>query len=187
MDGCSVLWMYHSHVVEPMDMNTGLIGPIIITARNQNRPDGSPKDVNLEFITAFAVFDETDSSFFEGNIGRPAKSLRLKATDPVLRDRNLLYSINGYIEANLPLVVMKKGERVRWYLLSNSNEDDVHAAHWHGQTTTSGHMRTDTVFLGPMSMAIAYMVPEEEGIWLFHRHVNDHLMGGMVALFEVRP
>jgi hypothetical protein len=43
MDGSSVLWMYHSHFVEPKDMNTGLLGPIIITGRNQSRPDGRPK------------------------------------------------------------------------------------------------------------------------------------------------
>jgi FtsP/CotA-like multicopper oxidase with cupredoxin domain len=187
MDGSSVLWMYHSHFVEPKDMNTGLLGPIIITGRNQSRPDGTPKDVDREFITAFAVFDETQSWFFEGTLAGQSPHVRLKVGDPILREQNLLYSINGYIEANLPLLKMKRGERVRWYLLSNSNEDDVHAAHWHGQTAISSHMRTDTVPLGPMSMAIADMVPEKQGIWLYHCHVNDHLEGGMVALYEVGP
>jgi len=187
MDASSVLWMYHSHFVESMDMNTGLIGPIIVTKRGMARPDGSPKDVDKEFITDFAVFDETDSWFFEGNAGRETRAVRLKASNPLLREQNLLYSINGYIEGNLPLLTMKKGERVRWYLLSNSNEDDVHMAHWHGNTVVWNSMRMDTMFLGPMAMATADMTPDNEGIWLFHCHVADHFTGGMVARYQVLP
>src|ERR1044071_560852 len=50
MDGSSVFWMYHSHVDESADVNSGLIGPMIITARGQAKPDGSPKDVDKEII-----------------------------------------------------------------------------------------------------------------------------------------
>jgi FtsP/CotA-like multicopper oxidase with cupredoxin domain len=187
MDESSVLWMYHSHFVESTDINTGLIGPIIVTRRGLARPDGSPKDVDREFITDFSLFDETDSWFFEGNAGKQARALRSKTVNPVLREQNTLYTINGYIEANLPLLTMKKNERVRWYLLSNSNEDDVHMAHWHGNTVVWNKMRMDSLFLGPMAMATADMVPDSEGIWLFHCHVNDHFSGGMVGRYQVLP
>ncbi len=187
MDGSSVLWMYHSHFVESTDINTGLIGPIIITRKGHAKPDGSPDDVTREFITDFAVFDETDSWFFEGNLGKQARAARLKATDPILRDQNLLYSINGYVEGNLPMLVMRKGEHVRWYMLSNGNEDDIHMAHWHGNTVVWNNMRMDSISLGPMAMAIADMVPDIEGTWLFHCHVADHYKGGMVARYQVLP
>jgi FtsP/CotA-like multicopper oxidase with cupredoxin domain len=36
-------------------------------------------------------------------------------------------------------------------------------------------------------MASADMVPDSEGIWLFHCHVNDHYVGGMVGLYQVLP
>jgi FtsP/CotA-like multicopper oxidase with cupredoxin domain len=42
MDGSSVLWVYHSHFVESRDMNAGLIGPIIVTAKGRSKPDGTP-------------------------------------------------------------------------------------------------------------------------------------------------
>jgi FtsP/CotA-like multicopper oxidase with cupredoxin domain len=187
MDGSSVLWMYHSHFVESTDMNTGLMGPIIVTRKGAARPDGSPKDVDREFITDYSVFDETDSWFFEGNAGKQGRELRLKAANPLLREQNLIYSINGYIEGNIPLLTMRKREHVRWYLLSNSNEDDVHMAHWHGNTVTWNSMRMDTIALSPMGMASADMVPDTEGIWLFHCHVNDHYAGGMVGRYEVLP
>jgi FtsP/CotA-like multicopper oxidase with cupredoxin domain len=187
MDGSSVLWMYHSHFVEGTDINTGLVGPIIVTARGMARPDGSPRDVDHEFITDFSVFDETDSWFFERNTPREHGGVRLKAADPLLREKNLLYSINGYIEGNLPLMTMRRGEHIRWYLLSNSNEDDVHMAHWHGNTVVWNKMRMDSIFLGPMAMASADMVPDNVGTWLFHCHVNDHFNGGMVGLYQVLP
>ncbi len=185
-DGSSILWMYHGHFIESKDMNTGLLGPIIITARGAARADGSPRDVDREFVTAFALFDETDSWYFS-NPAKMGSSLPMRITDRVFREQNVLYSINGLIEGNLPLLTMKRGERVRWYLLSNSNEDDVHTVHWHGQTVLFNHMRTDAVPLGPMGMAVADMVPDQEGTWLYHCHVNDHFMGGMQALFKVLP
>lgn len=187
LDGSSVIWMYHSSFLPEFDLNTGLIGPILITARGKSRADGSPADVDREFITDFAIFDETSSLFSERNIGREAPPGLLRATNPALREHHMLYSINGFVEGNLPLLQMKKNERVRWYLLSNNNEEDVHDPHWHGQTLLSYHMRADTVFLDPLSMTVADMIPEREGTWLFHCHVSEHYKGGMVALFQVLP
>jgi hypothetical protein len=119
------------------------------------------------------------TDFFRSLLGaeKARSSLPMRVTDPVFREQHLLYSINGLIEGNLPLLTMKKRERVRWYLMSNSNEDDVHTAHWHGQTVLFNHMRTDTLPLAPMGMAVADMVPDKEGTWLLHCHVNDHLNG----------
>jgi hypothetical protein len=187
MDESSVLWMYHSHFVESTDINTGLIGPIIVTRRGEARPDGSPKDVDREFIADFSLFDETNSWFFERNAGLQARSFRSKSLNPALREQHTLYTINGYIEGNLPLMTMRKGEHVRWYLLSNDNEDDIHMAHWHGNTVIWNKMRMDSVFLGPMAMSTADMIPTNEGIWLFHCHVSDHLSAGMVGRYQVLP
>ena len=48
-------------------------------------------------------------------------------------------------------------------------------------------MRTDVGSLLPMTMQTADMVPDNAGTWLFHCHVNDHLEGGMTALYKVNP
>ena len=187
-DSSSVLWAYHSHFVEPNEMNAGLIGPIIVTARGMSKNDGSPKDVDREFITAFAVFDETSSVYFEANTQqhRPATAA-LRKEDPAFRLPYLMYTINGLLEGNLPMMTMKKGEHVRWYLFSNGNDEDVHTPHWHGQTVTYMHMRMDMVSLLPMTMITADMEPDTVGTWLLHCHVNEHLEGGMVARFTVTP
>src|SRR3954463_12456583 len=43
MDGSSVMWMYHSHTDEVADTNSGLMGPMIITAGGQAKPGGRPR------------------------------------------------------------------------------------------------------------------------------------------------
>jgi manganese oxidase len=188
-DASSVIWMYHSHFIEGKDINTGLIGPIIVTAKGAAKPDGSPKDVDREFVTAFAIFDESDSRYFEINRAKQKRQqpTGLKFSDPVFRQFYSIYSINGLVEGNLPILTMKKGDRVRWYMFSTANEDDLHTPHWHGQTVISNHMRMDTVQLNPMGMAVADMISNNVGTWLFHCHVNEHFEGGMRALFRVFP
>lgn len=186
-DSSSVLWAYHSHFVETNEMNAGLVGPIIVTAKGMSKIDGSPKDVDREFIADFAVFDETSSTYFEANTMQHRPTTVARKEDPAFRAPYLMYTINGLMEGNLPMLTMKKGERVRWYLLANGNEDDVHTPHWHGQTVTFMHMRMDMVNLLPMSMVTADMEPDTPGTWLFHCHVADHLEGGMVARFTVTP
>jgi len=189
-DGSSILWMYHSHADEVMDTNTGLIGPIIVSAPGTTRPDGTPKDVDREFVAMFAVMDENSSWYLGRNIetytGRPST---LKSDDEEFVESNLMHSINGYVYGNLPLssLTTKKGERVRWYLLGMGTEVDLHTPHWHGQNVLVGGMRTDVVELLPASMKVADMVPDNAGTWLFHCHVNDHITAGMLARFAVSP
>jgi FtsP/CotA-like multicopper oxidase with cupredoxin domain len=186
-DPSSILWMYHSHVNESRDMNTGLIGPIIVSRKGSTKPDGTPKDVDREFVVAFATFEENSSAYFMMNIVHDQKYPLTMINDPSFVKTLEYFSMNGFIRGTMPLLKMKKGERVRWYLMANSNEDDVHAPHWHGQTVLFNNMRTDTVNLSPMGMIVSDMVADNPGTWLFHCHVNDHLDGGMYSLFKVTP
>ena len=83
------------------------------------------------------------------------------------------------------IVVMRRGERVRWYMMSIGNEVDLHTPHWHGQTVLSMGSRMDMVELLPGSMKTVDMTPDNPGTWLLHCHVNDHITAGMMALFTV--
>ena len=187
-DPSSILWMYHSHVDEPGDTNAGLIGPIIISARGTTKADGTPKDVDREFVTMFTVFDENRSLYLDENIqtyaGQPPT---VNPDDEGFIESNLMHSINGYVFGNLPGLTMEAGERVRWYELGMGTEVDLHTPHWHGNTLAWNGNRTDIVELLPASMKTLDMVPDNPGTWLFHCHVNDHIDAGMLALFTVTP
>lgn len=158
----SVVWWYHGGTDEPAETNAGLLGPIIITAKGKAKADGSPKDVDREFVALFMIFDELAG-----------------------KDAGLFHTINGYIFANLPGLVMKQGERVRWYLLGMGNERDLHTPHWHGKTLQYGNRHTDVIELLPGSMTTADMIADNAGTWLFHCHVADHMESGMMATYTI--
>jgi FtsP/CotA-like multicopper oxidase with cupredoxin domain len=188
-DGSTAFWVYHSHVDEGKDINSGLIGPIIITRRGMARPDGSPKDVDREFVIQFALYDEHLSWYWDFNLkrlyGDPKK---YDGSDVGVHDFHHFFSINGFLDGNGPMMTMRSGERVRWYVFANPNEEeawDIHTVHWHGQTATIGHMRADMVMLTPMMSAVADMIPDDVGIWLLHCHMPGHFAAGMRTRFQV--
>lgn len=185
-DESSILWMYHSHANPPADMQSGLIGPIIITKKGKANSDGSPEDIDREFVTLWTVFDENSSHYLAHNVntftGEPDS---VNPDDPDFRESNMMHSINGYVYGNLPGFTMNNGEKVRWYMLAIGNEIDLHTPHPHGQTFLWMGMRTDMVELLPGSMKTVDMEPDNPGTWLVHCHVDDHIIAGMMALFTV--
>jgi hypothetical protein len=156
----SIVWWYHAH--EPAEINAGLLGPIVVTAKGKANPDGSPKDVDREFVASFMIFDQLS--------GKPA---------------GLFYAINGFIFGNLPGLTMKQGEKVRWYLLGMGNEIDLHSPHWHGETVAELGRNTDLIELLPGSMRTVDMVADNPGTWMFHCHVEDHMEAGMMAVYTI--
>lgn len=193
MDGSSVLWMYHSHTHEVADLAAGLLGPIVVTRRAIARADGTPRDVDREVFTAFEMVDENQSTYAERNI---AEFVRDKTSvTPAVRENpvspfyasNEVAAINGYIYGNGPMIELRRGERVRWYLVSGASDYfNYHTAHWHGMTGLAGGMRTDMSEMLPGSMKVVDFVPDDPGIWLYHCHVGPHLLGGMISQYRVR-
>lgn len=186
-DGSSVMWMYHSHVHEDQDLYAGLVGPMVVTARGMARADGSPKDVDREVFELFTIDDENESPYWEVNAARLGADQAGLENEAEFLESNRKHSINGYIYGNQPLVTMRQGAHVRWYMMSMGNEVDLHTPHWHGNTVISGGMRTDVVSLLPAAMAVGDMVPDNPGIWLLHCHVSDHYEAGMITRYEVVP
>lgn len=201
-DGSSIVWLYHSHNWEPKDVNAGLIGPIVITRRGMARPDGSPRDIDREFATLFMLIDENQSHYLQYNIAtRVQDPNSVKRLEFIPGDidgnfngagrgfaaANFKASINGYMFGNLPMPVMKRGERVRWYVMTLGGEVNIHTPHWHGNVVTINGHRTDIFSLLPAQFVTADMVPDRAGTWMFHCHVDEHMEGGMTAMYEVLP
>jgi len=187
-DGSSVVWMYHSHTDEVADTNAGLVGPIVITGKGQaDRATATPRDVDRELFSYFTVLNENVSPYLDENLQELAGAPHVvpPADAEAFEESNLMHSINGYSYGNGPVPTVVKGQRVRWYVLSLGNEVDLHTPHWHGNTVTIQGMRTDVTALLPGSMVAADMRPDDVGTWLFHCHVNDHILAGMQARYRV--
>jgi hypothetical protein len=90
-------------VDEAADPYAGLLGPIIITTPDNANDDGSPKDVDREYVLSFAILDEGGSFLLETNMARflpralSRNATRAKALmeDDGFKEANLKHSING--------------------------------------------------------------------------------------------
>lgn len=187
-DPSSITWMYHSHVDSPADTNSGLVGPIIVTARGMADADGRPADVDREFVTMFTVFDENSGNYLCENLKRFTGETCDNADhveDDGFVESNLMHGINGYLYGNLRGLDMNRGENVRWYLIGMGTEVDIHTPHWHGNTVLLNGNRADVVDLMPASLRVVDMVPDNPGTWMYHCHVNDHILAGMSSVFTV--
>ena len=100
---------------------------------------------------------------------------------------NTKFSINGYIYGTGPMMTMKQGEHVRWYLLALGEFFSLHTPHWHGNTVLQDGKRTDVVALLPAQMVTVDMIPDNPGIWMFHCHIDDHMEAGMAAFYKGEP
>lgn len=170
--GGSKVWWYHSHVDPTQDIYDGLLGPIIITSAKYANLDATPNDVDKEFVTMFMIFDESKPGMNADQIEASTK-----------------HTINGYFFDNLPGLVMNKGDKVRWYVLGMGNEVDLHTPHWHGEVVLDRqtNVYTDVVELLPGSMKTVDMVADNPGTWMYHCHVADHVKGGMMAMYTIKP
>ena len=202
-DPSSVFWLYHSHADELRDVASGLFGVIVVTRRGMARPDGRPKDVDHEFVTIFIAINENESWYLEDNIREHTTDVKdvdrtnlssvtpggIVVSIPVtgFGATNVKWSINGYIFGNMPLMKMKVGDRVRWYVATLGDFNNAHTPHWHGNTVVVAGHRTDVVSVVAAEMVTADMVPDMPGIWLYHCHISDHMLAGMVGRYEVMP
>jgi FtsP/CotA-like multicopper oxidase with cupredoxin domain len=201
-DPSSIFWLYHSHADELRDVASGLFGGIVITRRGMALPDGRPKDVDHEFVTMFIAINENESWYLDDNIRdhtTDPKGVKKGEFLPVTPggiygtiagtgfiDTNVKWSINGYIFGNTPMMTMKKGDHVRWYVATLGDFNNAHTPHWHGNTVLVGGQRTDVLAVTSAQMITADMVPDAAGIWLYHCHISDHMLAGMSARYEVK-
>jgi FtsP/CotA-like multicopper oxidase with cupredoxin domain len=201
-DPSSVFWLYHSHADELRDVASGLFGAIVVTRRGMALADGSPKDVDHEFVTMFIAINENESWYLEDNIREHTtnpKGVNRREGIPFtvggmagtvagsgFIDSNVKWTINGYIYGNMPMMTMKKGDHVRWYVATLGDFNNAHTPHWHGNTVLVAGQRTDVVSVVSAQMVTADMVPDAPGIWLYHCHISDHMLAGMSGRYEVK-
>jgi hypothetical protein len=195
--------MYHSHHSEVNDTNAGLVGPIIVTRKGmaKSTDDPSPSDVDREFVTLSAVFDENKAVYHRANLesklpnfaGNDAaltaaqkESLRYQLLkDEQYKLSNKMHTVNGKVFCSLRGLQFKETDKVRWHAMSLGDEVP-HAPAWEGLTFSDHGHRSAALGLMAASMKSVDVAGRPvPGIWLFNDPVTEHLDAGLKALFTV--
>ena len=188
-DPSSRLDLYGPNATHPgAAMYAGLLGGVIVTRAGAARADGTPKDVDKEIVIGFREINEAQSALLDQNLADgQTNPLKAKGSVKALIPTNFTVSLNGFSYGNMPMVTMRRGERVRWYLFDGYADGDAHIPTWNGQTVLWNGHRGDSITLGGTDTEVADMVPDNPGTWLLYCTLNIHLENGMVGRFTVTP
>jgi manganese oxidase len=95
-------------------------------------------------------------------------------------------TINGHaFVGNTPVLHARRGDIVQWDVLAIG--DDHHTFHVHGHRWRNPDgMFIDTRTIGPAE-SFSFRIREDvPGTWLYHCHVEEHMMQGMIGLYRVK-
>ena len=85
---------------------------------------------------------------------------------------------------NTPIFRAKVGQLVQWDVLTLG--DDFHTFHVHGHRWVGpGGVPQDTKTIGPAESFRVHWREDNPGTWLYHCHVEQHMMDGMIGLYRV--
>jgi manganese oxidase len=85
---------------------------------------------------------------------------------------------------NTPVFRAKVGDLVQWDVMAMGS--DFHTFHVHGHRwLTSGNVARDTQTVGPAESFRIRWREDAPGTWLYHCHVEDHMMHGMIGIYRV--
>jgi manganese oxidase len=84
---------------------------------------------------------------------------------------------------NTPVFRARVGDRVQWDVLSLGSE--FHTFHVHGHRWLQNGVPRDTRTIGPAESFRVHWREDAPGTWLYHCHVEEHMMRGMIGIYQV--
>jgi FtsP/CotA-like multicopper oxidase with cupredoxin domain len=86
---------------------------------------------------------------------------------------------------NTPVMRSRVGDLVQWDVLALGSEH--HTFHVHGHRWRDHGTPRDTKTIGPAESFRIRWREEDPGTWLYHCHVEQHMMNGMIGIYRVSP
>jgi manganese oxidase len=86
---------------------------------------------------------------------------------------------------NTPVFTAITGQTVQWDVLAMGSEHHTFHVHGHRWVARDGR-DVDTQTVGPAESFAIRWREEDSGTWLYHCHVESHMMAGMIGTYHVR-
>lgn len=210
----SRLWSYHPFVNMPLDLVTGLVGPVIVYRRGTMTQTMAE---NREFVLLYEGFPENLSWLSEENAAMYAPSLLPSlssvaatwalptptntanasvygpqlANFPTVRlteaQAPTFQTLNGYVYGNMPRFEMCQADATVWYVYAYGAQS--HTFHLHGNNFQVAGLQTGffdaAVSINNGEMLTLSMNASRPGLWQALCHVSSHMFSGMVEYYEI--
>jgi FtsP/CotA-like multicopper oxidase with cupredoxin domain len=86
---------------------------------------------------------------------------------------------------NTPVFTSRVGQLVQWDVMAIGSEHHTFHVHGHRWRDPDGTPR-DTKTVGPAESFRFRWVERDPGTWLYHCHVEQHMMAGMIGIYRVK-
>ncbi|XP_048043912.1 coagulation factor VIII [Megalobrama amblycephala] len=176
---------YYSNLNMEKDINSGLIGPMLICRPGTLRPRVMLQPDVTDYFLLFTTFDETKSWYLDYNIRKfCTPPCQAKVDDSWFEMSNKFAAINGYVSETLPGLIVEQYRMTRWHLLNVGSQGEFHAVHFHGLPFGVGkdqEHRMGIFNLYPGVFGTVEMRPAIVGTWLIECTIGEHQMAGMRA------
>ncbi|KAM3613214.1 uncharacterized protein V6R79_022640 [Siganus canaliculatus] len=170
-------YSYSSQVDIVRDLNSGLIGALLICKSSARAAEGQEK--NTALVLLFAVFDETKSWY--GEVGERRSREKKKSSN-----RKEYHTINGYVNSTLPgLNLCQSHVHVFWHMIGVGTAPEIHSIQFQDHSLMVLKHRKVTVDVTPMTYITAQMRPATAGRFGISCQIHAHRHYGMNALFTV--
>ncbi|XP_051563819.1 coagulation factor V [Myxocyprinus asiaticus] len=177
-------WTYYSGVNPERDINSGLIGPLLVCRKGTLKEN--PVD-RREFVLLFMTFDENKSWYYVENRERIERKSRDIVKNQFFHENLKFDAINGIIYS-LKGLRMYANQLAKWHLINMGSPKDLHSVHFHGQTFINKEFkdhRQGVYPLLPGGFATLEMLPSKPGLWQLESEVGISQQRGMQTLFLV--
>jgi FtsP/CotA-like multicopper oxidase with cupredoxin domain len=85
---------------------------------------------------------------------------------------------------NTPVFTAKVGQTVQWDVVAIGSEHHTFHVHGHRWVAPDGR-DADTQTVGPAESFKIQWKEQDPGTWLYHCHVESHMMAGMIGIYHV--
>ncbi|XP_062381158.1 coagulation factor VIII [Sardina pilchardus] len=176
---------YYSTVDKEKDLNSGLIGPLLICKPGTLKTASLMQPGVRDLFLLFTVFDERKSWYMEENIRKfCSPPCRANKNDPWFETSNKFSAINGYVAETLPGLAIERYKMARWHLMNLGSGGEFHSVHFHGlpfSVRNDEEHRMGVFNLYPGVFGTVEMKPQMLGTWMVECSIGEHQLSGMRA------
>ncbi|XP_012589923.1 PREDICTED: coagulation factor VIII [Condylura cristata] len=162
-------YSYLSHVDLARDLNSGLVGALLVCRAGTLAKEGA-QTLN-ELVLLFAVFAEGRSWYpdTDDSVTRPLE----------------VHTINGYANRSLPGLTGCQGRPVYWHVIAVGATPEVHSIFLEGHTFLVRNHRQASLEISPVTFLTAQTLLTDLGQFLLSCHISSHQHAGMEAYVQV--